>query len=151
MQPFCKVSKNSAKGVQSHLKFSKIFKSMRPLVRRWCSMGQYSFIYLDDGFGSQPDKFSAMAASLIQRKELSSSGFIGNEEKSDWTPMQWLAFISSVSLSLRIPEKKVSKLKGLLDSAIKAGYSSFRNLARIAGTIISVALAVGPISQIYIH
>ena len=28
-------------------------KLMRPLVRRWRSMGHNSFIYLDDGFGSQ--------------------------------------------------------------------------------------------------
>ena len=97
---------------------------MRPLVRRWRSMGHTSFIYLDDSFGSQPDKCSATAASLIQRKELSSSGLLCNEE---------------------ISEKKVSKLKGLWDSAIQAGYSSFRELARIAGTIIPVALAVGPI------
>ena len=48
-------------------------KLMRPLVRRWRSMGHNSFIYLDDGFGSQPDKCSATAASFIQRKELSSS------------------------------------------------------------------------------
>ena len=56
--------------------------------------------------------------------------------------------IDSISLSFGIPEKKVSKLKGLLDSAIQAGYSSFRELARIAGTIISVTLAVGPISRL---
>ena len=51
-------------------------------------------------------------------------------------------------MSFRIPEKKVSKLKGLLDSAIQAGYSSFCELANIAGSIISVALAVGPISRL---
>ena len=71
-------------------------KLMRPLVRRWRSMGHTSFIYLDDSFGSQPDKCSATAASLIQRKELSSSGLLCNEEKSHWTPMQvgeWLSFV----------------------------------------------------------
>ena len=62
---------------------------------------------------------------------------------------EWLGFvIDSISMSFRIPEKKISKLKGLLDSAIQAGYSSFRELARIAGSIISVALAVGPISRL---
>ena len=43
-------------------------------------MGHTSFIYLDDGFCSQPDKCSATAASLIQRAELSSSGLLCNEE-----------------------------------------------------------------------
>ena len=69
--------------------------------------------------------------------------------RSHWTPLEigeWLGFvIDSISLSFRIPEKKVSKLKGLLDSAIQAGYSSFRELARITGTISPVALAVSPI------
>ena len=115
-------------------------------------MGHNSFIYVDDGFCSQPDKRSATTASFIQRKERSSSGLLCNEEKSHWTPMQigeWFGFvIDSISMSFRIPEKKVSKLKGLLDSAIQAGYSSFRELVRIAGSITSVALAVGPISRL---
>ena len=127
-------------------------KLMRPLVRRWRSMGHNSFIYLDDGFGSRPDKCSAVAASLIQRKELSSSGLLCNEEKSHWDPVQigeWLGFvIDTILMCFRIPEKKVLKLKGLLDSAIQDGFSSFRELARIAGTIISAALAVGPISRL---
>ena len=127
-------------------------KLMRPLVRRWRSMGHNSFIYLDDGFGSRPDKCSAVAASLIQRKELSSSGLLCNEEKSHWDPVQigdWLSFvIDTILMCFRIPEKKVLKLKGLLDSAIQDGFSSFRELARIAGTIISAALAVGPISRL---
>ena len=87
---------------------------MRPLVKRWRSMGNNSFIYLDDGVGSRQDKCSATAASIIQRKELSSSGLLCNEEKSHWTPMQigeWLGFvIDTISMSFQIPEKKVSKL-----------------------------------------
>ena len=59
---------------------------------------------------------------------------------------EWLGFvIDTISMSFQIPEKKVSKLKGLLE--IQAGCSTFRELARIVGSIISVALAVGPISR----
>ena len=68
-------------------------KLIRPLAR---SMGHNSFVYLDDVFGSQVDKFSATAASIIRHKELSSSGLLCNEEKSRWTPMQigeWLGFV----------------------------------------------------------
>ena len=62
---------------------------------------------------------------------------------------KWHGFvIDTISMSFQIPEKKVSKLKGLLDSAIQARYSSFCELARIAGSIISVALAVGPIARL---
>ena len=50
-------------------------------------MGHNSFVYLDDGFGSQPERTSAVAAAFIQRKELDSSGLLVNEEKSHWVPM----------------------------------------------------------------
>ena len=35
-------------------------KLMRPLAKRWRSMGHVCFIYLDDGFTSQPDKVSML-------------------------------------------------------------------------------------------
>ena len=47
-----------------------------------------------------------------------------------------------------VPEKKLNKLKSLLTSAISDGYCSARFLAKIAGSIISCALAVGPISRL---
>ena len=40
-------------------------KLLRPSVKRWRSMGHYSFVYLDDGFGSQPERTSAVAAAFI--------------------------------------------------------------------------------------
>ena len=79
-------------------------------------------------------------------------GLLVNEEKSHWVPMQegeWLGFvINTISMSFWIPKNKVCKLKRVLDSAIQNGSSSYRELARIAGSIISVALAVGPISRL---
>ncbi|XP_068713014.1 uncharacterized protein [Montipora foliosa] len=111
-------------------------------------MGHNSFVYLDDGFGSQPERTSAVAAPFFQRKDLPSSGLLVNE--SHWVPMQvgeWLGFvINTISMTFQIPEKKVYKLKRLLNSVIQNKSSSYRELARIAGSIISVALAVGPIS-----
>ena len=62
---------------------------------------------------------------------------------------EWLGFvIDTISMTFRLPEKKVCKLKRLLNSAIQNKSSSYRELARIAGSIISVALAVGPISRL---
>ena len=109
-------------------------------------MGHNSFVYLDNGFGSQPERTSAITAAFIQRKELASSGLLANEEKSHWVPMQvgkWLGFvINIIFMTFQIPEKKVCKLKRLLNSTIQNKSSSYRELARIAGSIISVALAV---------
>ena len=47
-----------------------------------------SFVYLDDGLGSQPDQCSAAVAAVTQKRELNSSGFLVNEDKSHWDPMQ---------------------------------------------------------------
>ena len=100
-------------------------KILRPLVKRWRSIGHLSFVYLDDGLGSQSgtDKLSTSAASIMQRKDLDVSGFLlSNEQKSHWTPMQigeWLGFvINTMSMHFSTPEKKVNKLKNSLNSAI---------------------------------
>ena len=50
-------------------------KILRPLVKRWRSIGHLSFVYLDDGLGSESDKLSTSAASIMQRKDLDASGF----------------------------------------------------------------------------
>lgn len=85
-------------------------------------MGHNSFVYLDDAFGSQLERTSAVAVAFIQRKDLASSGLLANEEESHWIPMQvgeWLGFvINTISMTFRIPEKKVCKLKQLLNTAI---------------------------------
>lgn len=115
-------------------------------------MGHVSFVYLDDGLGSLPDNCSAQAASIIQRKDLGSCGFVVNEDKSCWSPRQigeWLGFvINPILMQFRVPEKKVAKLKAILDSAIQDGFVTFRNLAKIAGSVNSIYLAVGPIARL---
>ena len=86
-------------------------------------MGHNSFVYLENGFGSQPERTSAVTAAFIQRKEFDSSGLLVNEEKSHWVPMQvgkWLGFVvNTISMTFQIPEKKACKLKRLLNSAIQ--------------------------------
>ncbi|EDO47029.1 predicted protein [Nematostella vectensis] len=102
--------------------------------------------------GSQSDKLSAQVTSTIQRKDLESSGFLSNMDKSHWVPMQageWLGFvIDTIAMKFFIPNKKVQKLKGFLDAALSDGYCSQRFLARIAGTVMSCALAVWHISRL---
>ena len=59
---------------------------------------------------------------------------------------EWLGFvINTIAMTFQIPEAKVRKLKSLLSSAIRDKSSSYRELARIAGSLISVAMAVGPL------
>ena len=63
---------------------------------------------------------------------------------------EWLGFvINTNTMTFQIPEKKVLKLKNLLSTAITDESSSYRKFARIAGSIISLSLAVGPISRLF--
>ena len=82
------------------------------------------------------DKVSARAASLVQRSDLSSSGLVQNESKSRWEPVQvgeWLGFlINTIQHIFQVPEAKLAKLKCLLESLILDGFSTPRELARVA-------------------
>ena len=60
-------------------------KLLRPLVKRWRSMSHGSFVYLDDGFISQPDQCSAAAAAVIQKESLSLRVFSLNSLQGEWT------------------------------------------------------------------
>ena len=110
-------------------------------------------MYLDDGISGHPDKVSAAAASIIHQKDLELSGLKMNSEKSCLDPMQvsqWLGFIiDTIRMQFRIPDKKISKLKVTLDVMIFSGTAIFRDLARIAGFLNSLYLAVGSISRLF--
>ncbi|CAH3133888.1 unnamed protein product [Porites lobata] len=46
-------------------------------------------------------------------------------------------------------QAKLAKLKRSLESMILDGYATYRELARLAGFIISLSLAVGPIARLF--
>ena len=108
-------------------------------------------MYLDDGISGQRDYVSARAASLVHRSDLASSGFVTNESKSRWEPIQvgeWLGFlINTIQYKFQIPESKLTKLRRSLQSLILD--ATYRELAHLAGFIISLSLAVGPIARLF--
>ena len=110
-------------------------------------------MYLDDGISGQRDYVSTRAASLVHRSDLASSGFVTNESKSRWEPMQvgeWLGFlINTIQYKFQIPESKLTKLRRSLQSLILDGHATYRELAPLAGFIISLSLAVGPIARLF--
>ena len=62
---------------------------------------------------------------------------------------EWLGLIiNTISMQYSLPHKKVDKLKALSSTAISNGYCSYRFLAEIAGSVLSCALVVGPISRL---
>ena len=49
----------------------------------------------------------------------------------------------------QIPEAKLAELKRSLESLILDGRATYRELARLAGFVISLSLAVGPIARLF--
>ena len=128
-------------------------KLLRPLLQRWRFMSFACFLYLDDGISGHPDKPSAIAASLIHQRDLDSAGLKIQEKKSNWEPRQigeWLGLmINTINMTFQVPRAKTERLKKILNDAVLEGVCSFRDLARFAGFINSLMLAVGPIARLF--
>lgn len=63
-------------------------KIQRALVGHWRSKGFGIFVYLDDGVGADQVLNKAIKMSTVLRRDIAASGFIANEEKSQWVPSQ---------------------------------------------------------------
>ena len=107
-------------------------KITRPLVYFWHAQGIVSFVYIDDG--------------LIIKDSLIQCGFVPSKTK-------FLGLIiNSDSMTFSVPPAKVIKLLHSIDAILSAQRSSipstFRSLAGVAGQIISMSLAIGPVSRL---
>ena len=111
-------------------------------------MSHASFVYLDDNISGHYSRTDASAASIIQKNDLCLSGFSSNEEKCHWAPMQigeWLGMIiNTVKFQFQIPPRKIEKVKKSIECALTLKHVSYRELAKIAGFINSLYLAVDP-------
>ena len=109
-------------------------KIQRALVKHWRSRGFRIFTYLDDGAGGEQGFAEACSISesvrLSVRKDVRSSGFVANEEKSMWMPSQYvelLGFIVDLKAgTFQVPPRRVDALKQLLDIIIAKVFSCIR-------------------------
>jgi hypothetical protein len=130
-------------------------KMLRPLVTRWRSMGHSAILYIDDGISGHSDKISALAASLIVQKDLTSAGFKVNVSKSDFTPRQsgvWLGMlIDTMSMKFSLPGNKVERTQKAICECLEKRfrYVTVRDIARIAGFIISASPAIGSLTRLF--
>ena len=76
-----------------------------------------------------------------------------NEEKTDWQPRQigqWLGFIvDTIRMTFQVPPKKLEKLKRVISDVLNSPTVSLRNIARIAGYLVSMTMALGPIGRLF--
>ena len=126
-------------------------KLLRPLVRYWREQGIRIVVYLDDGLAAAAGEANAIKASEIVHSTLEQAGFRANCEKSVWEPtqrLQWLGFVLDLAQGqIEVPQEKIVQLLDTLRQAAQKPKLSAKSLASIVGRIISMGLAVGPVSR----
>eukprot|EP00111_Clytia_hemisphaerica_P013786 TCONS_00040574-protein len=124
-------------------------KLMRQLVKRWRSMGIKCAMYLDDGIIGNNSYNSLITMRDLVLNDLQSAGLTVNFTKSSLVPGRtktWLGFeINTVDMNFEVPASKIQKLLKLISQALENEFLSAREVSRIAGNLISMAIAIGPL------
>ena len=126
-------------------------KCLKPLVKYWRENGINIVLYLDDGLGIADTKTECKINSDLVKSSLCNAGFLINEEKSLFNPVQsleWLGLMwNSVNFSIFIPERRIndtlSSLREILSIFPKF---SARKLAQVTGKIMSMSPVMGGIT-----
>ena len=109
-------------------------------------------MYLDDGILAVKGRDMALEESARVRHELECAGFVINAEKSHWEPsnvMEWLGFrIDLCEGEFKVPDRKLAKLKLQLHEVESAQSVPARSLASLVGRIMSMSLALGPVTRL---
>ena len=127
-------------------------KLLRPLVKRWRSMGLRCIVYIDDGICASMTKVECLAAKEILLADLDKAGFILSLEKCALCPVQkgnWLGFIIDLANgSFLVPSDKITRLQSRIGSMNLSSFAYARTLASIVGQIMSMSLAIGPVARL---
>ena len=126
-------------------------KLLKPILTSWRCKGIPMAIFLDDGLGGGSSSIKAKINSLTVRADLTRYGFVINEEKSLWEPVQVITWLGTVFDTyqgfISVTEQRVSKLKSSIDLLRKEDCTIFkvRDVASVVGQVILLTLCVARI------
>ena len=127
-------------------------KLLRPWVSRWRAKGIRVIMYIDDGIVVSKSKSQCYEHRDMVVSDLERAGFVFNVNKCCLEPCQtgkWLGFIVDLSEGkFHVPAGKLDKLKALVGSILQLSRVPVCILASAAGQIISMSLAMGPITRL---
>ena len=125
-------------------------KLLRPLVKRWRFAGLRVILYIDDGFCVGSTAAECGRGKEVILNDLNRAGFVLNFEKSQLVPQQvgvWLGFTIDLAQGVyQVTQERVVKLREALGRVNPYGDVPIRFVASIVGQIISMGLAIGPIT-----
>ena len=127
-------------------------KLMRPLVKFWRSQGLRVVVYLDDGIGASCGELKARKDSTRIQHDLDRAGFVANIAKCKWSPSQqcvWLGFEVDLHRGvLSVPQEKINALKTQLEQVALRPRLPAKVLASLAGKLIAMSIALGPVARL---
>ena len=124
-------------------------KLLRPLTKYWRGQGLRVIIYLDDGIVSINGKEAAGRASQQVRGDLQRAGLIEHTDKCIWTPTQclnWLGF--DIDLARGMVQVPLEAVCNQIGDALQSKTLPARSLASITGKLISMSIALGPVTRL---
>ena len=122
-------------------------KVMREFIRVWHAQGLHALIYVDDGIDAEDEYQTALLAGKAIHHDLISAGWIPHGTKCCWEPQQVLPWLGNswdlvkymVFANWERLDRIMASLRRLkLQKPIVA-----RELAKVAGSIISLELGMG--------
>jgi len=109
-------------------------------------------LYLDDGIVAIAGEEAAKLASQQVREDLAKAGLVEHSAKCIWEPtlkLKWLGFNLDLGVGqISVPEDKLSSLKTQLHLALDSTQIKAKSLASITGKIISMSIAMGPVTRL---
>ena len=111
------------------------------------------FAFIGDGFGGGRSFDEARKLGGIVKSDLFRSGFVAHPVKSQWVPKQesdYLGFIVNLKEgALAVPQRRITALQHKLAYFQSSSKTTARKLASLAGSIISMGLALGPVVRMW--
>jgi hypothetical protein len=128
-------------------------KCLKTLVKFWRQNGIKIVLYLDDGLGIGSSLRDCSQNSVFVRQSLIDAGFLINEDKSIFTPVQsleWLGIVwNSLDYSLSIPDRRIVDLVDALKYFLSTlPFITARLLAQVTGRIISMSPVIGNVTRL---
>lgn len=130
-------------------------KLLKPLIKHWRSQGISILMYIDDGLGAASSYTSAKIISLQVHADLLKFGFLPNEQKCYWDPVQSLTYLgvtlNTQDATISATEKRISSILADLDTLLSQAVHSFvhvKSVASLCGKIISLGNCVGSVTRL---
>ena len=129
-----------------------IHQALRPPVKYWRGRGLQVLLYLDNGIVAVAGEEAAKLASQQVREDLVKAGLVEHPAKCIWEPtlkLKWLGFNIDLGIGqISVPANKLCSLKAQLQVAAQNTQIKAKYLASITGKIISMSIAMGPVTRL---